>query len=98
MSRIKNKLLLLLFFIVCIAFTGNAYSIDKIMLGQVDITPQCYITEECPAGYMCVGGLCVAIPVSCTDDFGCPVGQMCVGGVCTYIVAGCDGYFAVYTD
>jgi hypothetical protein len=40
---------------------------------------ECVRDEHCPAGFLCVGALCVA---GCSSARACPAGQSCCGGGC----------------
>ena len=56
------------------------------MLCKVGVIPPpsgCQVDADCPAGYICVGGVCVPEqPVVCQTDADCPPGFVCVDGKC----------------
>ena len=36
----------------------------------------------CPTGFVCIAGICIKPPGSCTNNSQCPTGWICVNGVC----------------
>jgi Cys-rich repeat protein len=69
--------------------TGFFVSLAELKVYIDGLTPpvECSVDADCPAGQVCVNGVCVTPPpppppVTCSVDADCPAGQVCVGGVC----------------
>jgi peptidoglycan-associated lipoprotein len=64
---------------------GRCYRLEGTNYGECGA--RCRTNEDCPAGQICSGGMCVP-DVECTDDSQCPPGKKCINGAC--VLADCQ--------
>lgn len=57
--------------------TGHQMVVDQVSLS----TAACSTTSACPAGQVCLGGVCQA-SATCDSSTACAAGQVCIGGLC----------------